>query len=112
MSNQTLQKSTTKRRARTSALTRPGKFNKQTARMEGLRDGKPIIFGWGGHLTRKQNERLQRRAAFSFLAIIALAVLGVGIFGVIQQNVIIPNQAIVKVNGTAISQEQYRKALA
>jgi hypothetical protein len=112
MSNQTLQKSRTKRRARVSASTRPGTFNRQTARLEGRRDGKPLIFGWGGHLTRRQKELLQRRAALAFVSLVGLIVLGVGVFGVIQQNVLIPNQAIVKINGVAVSQDQYRKALA
>jgi len=112
MSNQTLQKSRAKRRARVSASTRPGTFNRQTARLEGRRDGKPLIFGWGGHLTRRQKELLQRRAALAFVSLVGLIVLGVGVFGVIQQNVLIPNQALVKINGVAVSQDQYRKALA
>lgn len=115
MSNQTLQKPSTKRRARAKSAqgTKSGStFRRQTARLDGRRDGTPLIFGWGKHLTRVQKQRIQRRAVYGFFGVVVAAVLFVFIFGWIQQNVIIPNEAVVTVNGSAISQDMYRKQLA
>src|SRR5262249_3690507 len=85
---------------------------RQTARLEGRRDGKPLVFGWGSHLTRRQKTQIQERSAYTFIGLIGLAVVGVFIFVVIQQNVLIPNQSIVRVNTVDISQDAYRKQLA
>ncbi len=85
---------------------------RQTARVEGLRDGKPLIFGWGRHLTRAQKSRYQRISILSFAGLVILAVLGTMGYGVLNENVFIPNSAIVTVNGVAISQDTYRKNLA
>ena len=116
MSNQTLQRSTTKRRERAKApdksAGRRSTTGRQTARLEGRRDGKPLIFGWGSHLTRAQKTRYQRVALFIFGGFVAVLVVFVAVFGVIQQNYIIPNETIVVVNGTHVSQDTYRKALA
>ncbi len=124
MSNQTINKPATKRRTgakvspntakntATKAKGTPSVYRKQTARIDGRRDGKPLIFGWGGHLTKMQKERIQKRAAYGFFAAIILIIIAVLIFGLIQQNIIIPNQAIVKVNGVSVSQDTYRKLLA
>ncbi|HZU76501.1 MAG TPA: peptidylprolyl isomerase, partial [Dehalococcoidia bacterium] len=111
MSNQTLQKPPTKRRSQLQAA-KGGQPRRQTARLEGRRDGKPLIFGWGAHLTRKQKNQIKERAAYSFAAFVAVAVVAVIIFGVIQQNYIIPNQTIATVNGVSIAQDTYRKQLA
>ena len=116
MSNQTLQRSTTKRRERaktpSKSVGRRGAAGRQTARLEGRRDGKPLIFGWGAHLTRAQKSRYQRGAIFLFGGIVAALLIFVAIFGVVQQNYIIPNETIVTVNGTHVTQDTYRKALA
>lgn len=116
MSNQTLQRSTTKRRerAKTPSKSPTGRrtTGRQTARLEGRRDGEPLIFGWGSHLTRRQKTRYQRGAVFLFGGIVAALLIFVAIFGIVQQNYIIPNETIVVVNGTHISQDTYRKALA
>lgn len=85
---------------------------KQTARIEGLRDGKPLIFGWGAHLTRHQKLRYQHIATWSFIGVVGLAVIGTILYGVLNENVFIPNQTIVSVNGVNISQDAYRKELA
>lgn len=115
MSNQTMQRPSTKRRARKKSAqgaTPASSFRRQTARLDGRRDGTPLIFGWGKHLTRTQKQKIQRRAAFGFFGVVVVAVLFVFVFGLIQQNFIIPNQAIVTVNGTGITQDTYRKQLA
>jgi len=85
---------------------------KQTARIEGLRDGKPLIFGWGKHLTRAQKTHYQHVATWSFIGVICLAIIGTLIYGVVNENYIIPNKTIVSVNGVNISQDTYRKELA
>jgi hypothetical protein len=85
---------------------------KQTARIEGLRDGKPLIFGWGRHLTRAQKSHYQHLATYSFIGIISLAVVGTILFGIFNENVLVPNKTIVSVNGTNIAQDTYRKELA
>ncbi|HLZ22374.1 MAG TPA: peptidylprolyl isomerase [Ktedonobacterales bacterium] len=114
MSNQTLQKPPTKRRTRAkSTSAKSGSlFRRQTARIDGRRDGTPLIFGWGKQLTRMQKQQIQRRAVFSFFGLIIVAVIFVFVFGVIQQNIIIPNEAIVTVNGVGVSQATYQKQLA
>lgn len=112
MSNQTLQRPPSKRRARSKGTQNASTYRRQTARLDGRRDGKPLIFGWGGHLTRTQKNRLQARAAYAFFGVVIAAILFVFVFGWVQQNYIIPNQAIVTVNGVGISQNTYRKQLA
>ncbi len=115
MSNQTVPKpkSSSSRRPGAKAASRATSVRRQPARLyRGVRDGKPLIFGWGGHLTRVQKNRIQQRAAYSFLGAILAIIIIIFAFGVLQQNVLIPNQTIVSVNGTNISQDTYRKYLA
>lgn len=115
MSNQTLQPPPTKRRTRSKSAqtaTSKGSFRRQTARIDGRRDGAPLIFGWGKHLTRVQKQRIQQRAVFGFFGLVVVAVLFVFVFGWFQQNVLIPNQAIVTVNSVGVPQSTYQKQLA
>ncbi|HEY7832260.1 MAG TPA: peptidylprolyl isomerase [Ktedonobacterales bacterium] len=129
MSNQTLRRppsgsSTTRKPARpgqnTQAASKPSKssksnrYTRQAGRvtLETRRDGKPLVFGWGRHLSRLQKHRIQHRAAWTFCGVMVGAILLVLAFGVVQQNIIIPNQSIVSVNGSGITQDTYRKELA
>jgi hypothetical protein len=112
MSNQTLPKPSQQRNRSRVAASSKGTFRRQTARVEGRRDGKPLIFGWGTHLTRAQKSRIQHLTAFGFLGLVIVAILFTLVFGVLQQNIFIPNQTIVKVNGVSITQDFYRKVLA
>ncbi len=134
MSNQTVQRPTSRRStsssvapdkgsgkapARSSAKASAksagsaGKYRvRQTARVEGLRDGKPLIFGWGRHLTRAQKIRYQRIGLASFAGLVVLAVIGTLVYGVLNETIFIPNSTIVSVNGVNISQDTYRKNLA
>lgn len=115
MSNQTVPKpkSPASRRPGAKPAPRATSVRRQPARLyRGVRDGKPLIFGWGGHLTRVQKSRIQQRAAYSFLGAILAVIIIIFAFGVLQQNVLIPNQTIVSVNGSNISQDTYRKYLA
>src|SRR5262245_55936159 len=77
MSNQALQKSLSKRRGRTTAAKGVNVVRRPSTRLEGRRDGKPLLFGWGRHLTRKQKTQIQMRAAYTFVSIVAVAVVGV-----------------------------------
>lgn len=114
MSNKTLPKSPTKTTSQTRSKTaaRKATYQKQTARLEGRRDGKPLIFGYGKHLTRAQKNAYQHRAAYAFLGAVLVAVVLVGAFGWLQQNVFIPNETIASVNGINLTQDSYRKLLA
>lgn len=133
MSNQTVQRPPKRRSTSTSAaagkargkaaapaVKSPAKVTgsaakyraRQTARVEGLRDGKPLIFGWGRHLTRAQKARYQRISVAAFAGLVIVAVLGTIVYGVLNENVFIPNSAVVSVNGVKISQDTYRKNLA
>jgi PPIC-type peptidyl-prolyl cis-trans isomerase-like protein len=89
---------------------------RQTARVEGLRDGKPLIqfgpFEWGRHLTRAQKNRYQHIALLSFASVVILSIVATLVYAVLNENVFIPNSAVVTVNGVKISQDTYRKNLA
>jgi len=119
MSNQTLRRPPAKASRQKPARGGQGakkstRYSRQTARIgiETRRDGKPLIFGWGRHLSRLQKHRIQNRAAYTFGGVVIASVLAVVVFAVIQQNILIPNQSIVSVNGTGITQDTYRKELA
>jgi hypothetical protein len=123
MSNQTARPSTTQPAARGAAKptgskaassSRGGRYRRQSARgrPELRRDGKPLIFGWGGHLSRVQKHQVKTRATWGFYVLIGVLVLGVIGFGILQQLVLIPNQSIATVNTVGITQDTYRKELA
>ncbi len=87
-------------------------YVKQTARFEGRRDKKPLIFGWGGHLSHSEKIRLQRRATWTGAIAFAVLIVVVLVGFWVNLNVIIPGLTITSVNGQAISQSQYRKMVA
>ncbi len=101
-----------KRPARSNKSNKPKQYRRQTARFEGKRDGKPLIFGWGGHLSHSQKVQLQRRAtwavAITFLVLIVLVLVGFWV----DFNIITPGLPITSVNGHAIPQSLYRKMVA
>ncbi len=111
MSNSTLPRPT-KQRDRTKGTKTQQAYTRQTARTGGRRDGKPMLFGWGKHLSRNQKSQMQRLIAYGFFALVNVAIIGVVVFGVLNENVFIPNQSIAKVNGVGIPQDSYRKLLA
>src|SRR5260370_31640286 len=86
-------------RARNQAQsTKQKKYTKQTAHVEARRDGQPLIFGWGGHLSRSEKTRIQRRATWTIgVGIIALIVVVLTGFW-LNINVITPGLAITTVN--------------
>ena len=105
-------KSSTARRPdnqRPTRSTKTRKYVKQTAHFEARRDGKPIAFGWGGHLSRNEKNRLARRAVWAvtilFVALIVLIVVGFWV----NINIVVPNKTISSVNGQNIPQSDYHK---
>jgi parvulin-like peptidyl-prolyl isomerase len=109
MNNQTARRPDNKRPTR-SAQTKG--YNKQTAHVQARRDGQPLIFGWGGHLSRAQKTQLQRLAVWSFIGFIILACFIVFAAFWTNFNVVVPNLSVANVNGQTISQSSYRKMVA
>jgi len=109
MKSQTVRRPENKRSARS---TKSRRYNKQTAHVEARRDGKPLIFGWGGHLSHSEKTRLQRRATWVTAISIALLIVLVLVGYWVNINVIAPSLPITTVNGHPIPQSQYRKLVA
>ena len=112
-------KSSTERPTQRSGSQRPSRSNKaknykrQTAHgVEARRDGKPLIFGWGKHLSHKEKIQLQRRTIWGFTGLIGLALILVLVGAWVNFNIIIPGQTITTVNGHLIPQSQFRKMAA
>src|SRR5438874_8489584 len=110
MSSQTARRPEDKRPVRSNNKAK--RYTKQTARFEGKRDGKPLIFGWGGHLSHNEKVQLQRRTAWIGAVGIGLLILIVLIGFWININVITPGLPITTVNGHQIPQSLYRKMVA
>ena len=110
MNSQTARRPDNKRPARSNSKTR--KYTKQTARFEGKRDGKPLIFGWGGHLSHNEKVQLQKRATWAAAIGIGLLIVVVIVGFWININVITPGLPITSVNGHPIPQSLYRKMVA
>src|SRR6266699_3144286 len=85
------------------------KYVKQTAHVEARRDGKPLIFGWGGHLSHNEKVKIQRRATWVTASVFILLIVAVVAGFWININVITPGLLITTVNSHGITQAQYRK---
>src|ERR1700686_3036401 len=114
-----IMKSQTERPAQRPGSQRPARPNKarrysrQTAHgVEAKRDGKPLVFGWGKHLSHKEKIQVQRRAIWGFTALIVLVLIVVLVGSWVNFNIIIPGQPITTVNGHQIPQSQFRKMVA
>ena len=115
MSSQTVRRPENQRqnqRNNRSNSNKSKKYVKQTARFEGRRDKKPLIFGWGGHLSHSEKVRLQRRATWTAAIAFALLIVVVLVGFWVNLNVIIPGLTITSVNGHNIPQSEYRKMVA
>ncbi len=88
------------------------KYNKQTAHIEARRDGTPLIFGWGKHLSHAEKMKIQRRATWTIAGLFGLLIVGTVVGFWITINIIVPGQPITSVNGHQIPQSQYRKMVA
>ncbi len=111
MSNQTLQRPKQpkpQQRRRQAAA----KLRRAPARFVAQRENKPLLFGWGKTLTRVQRARYQHLAAYGFVGLVVVAIVGTLGFGWLRENVLIPNLTIVTVNGVNITQDAYRKEMA
>ena len=95
---------------------KPGKsakrYYKQTAHVEARRDGKPLVFGWGKHLSHTEKMRIQRRATWGLAALVVLLLAAVITGSWINLNIIIPGLPITTVNGHSIPQSEYRQMVA
>ncbi len=95
-----------------AAKTKAKRYNRQTAHVEARRDGKPLIFGWGSHLSRNAKTQLQRRAVWATTILTALIIVAVVIGFWVNLNIITPGLPITSVNGQQITQSDYRKLVA
>ncbi len=109
MNSQTARRPDSKRPMRSA---KPNKYTKQTAHVEARRDGKPLVFGWGRHLSRNEKIIFQRRAVWSLTIATALLIVAVIIGFWVNVNIIAPAQPITTVNGQNIPVADYRKLLA
>ena len=107
MKTQTERRPDSQRPARSANKGR--KYTKQTAHFEARRDGKPIIFGWGGHLTRHQKNQLARRAVWATTGLIVALIIAIIVGFWVNINIVVPNKAITSVNGQNIPQSDYHK---
>lgn len=76
------------------------------------RDGQPLIFGWGAHLTRAQKQKYRERfvvAVGAFVFLLIALVIGIG---ALQQYLLKPRAAVASVNGSTIERQWYDKNLA
>src|SRR6266436_7309483 len=100
------------RRPENQRSAKPKRYHKQTARVEARRDGKPLIFGWGKHLSHNEKVKIQRRATWTIAGLIGLLLVGTIVGFWINLNIIVPGLSITSVNGHNIPQSQYRKLVA
>ena len=65
-------------------------------------DGKPVLFGYGQHMTRKEKDRLQRLMAYGVLgAVVAICAIILA-SSAVYNGLIVPNQTVASVNGHGI----------
>ncbi len=76
------------------------------------RDGRPVAFGWGDHLTRAEKERVKARLALLALSgVLALALLLVG--GTLAwDKVYLAQRPIVRLDGQAVTLKAYADLLS
>lgn len=104
---------TSARPAKSARSNKPNKYYRQTARgIETRRDGKPLIFGWGKHLSHSEKMKIQRRATWAFTGLIVLIIVGTLLGTWIYNNVIVPGETLTTVNGHQIPQSEFRKMVA
>jgi hypothetical protein len=90
-----------------SAKTR--KYVKQTAHFEARRDGKPLIFGWGGHLSRNEKNQLARRAVWAVTLLLVAFIVFILVGFWVNINIIVPSKTISSVNDQNIPQADYHR---
>src|SRR5216110_1719352 len=106
MKNQTARGPDTRRPTRS---TKTKKYVKQTAHFEARRDGKPLIFGWGGHLSRNEKNQLARRAVWAVTILLAAFIVFILVGFWVNINIVVPNKTISSVNDQNIPQSDYHR---
>ena len=94
---------------RPTRATKTKKYVKQTAHFEARRDGKPLIFGWGGHLSRHEKTQLARRTVWAATILLAAFVVFVLIGFWININIVVPSKTISAVSDQHIPQADYHR---
>jgi len=112
MSTQTERPARKPRSQRGSAARNSRRYSKQTAYVGARRDGKPLIFGWGKHLSHTEKVRIQRRATWGAAGFVVLLLIAVIVGTWINLNIIVPGLAMTTVNGHVITQGEYRQMVA
>ncbi len=98
-----------RRSSRSAKSSKPKHYVKQTAHVEARRDGKPLIFGWGAHLSRTEKIQIKHRAVWSLTILIGVAIIAIFVGFWININIVVPNEPITSVNGQNIPQSDYHK---
>jgi nitrogen fixation protein FixH len=109
MKTQTARRPDQQRSARSN---KSKKYVKQTAHVEARRDGKPLIFGWGGHLSVSEKNLIKRRAVWGTCVAFFLIIVFVFAGFWININIITPNLPLTSVNGQNVTQAVYRELVA
>jgi hypothetical protein len=78
-------------------------YRRASAIIDDRPDGKPIIFGYGRHMTKREKEQAKRVIAYSSLAVVVAASLVILIVAAVYQQFIYPNQTVATINGKGIS---------
>ncbi|MHB8621207.1 MAG: SurA N-terminal domain-containing protein, partial [Chloroflexota bacterium] len=78
----------------------------------GRRDGQPLIFGWGRHLTRAQKQRYRGLFVIASGALIFLIIAVVIGIGALQQYFFRPRFPVATVNGHTVERQWYDKNVA
>src|SRR5579864_2505080 len=94
---------------RPTRSTKTRKYVKQTAHFEARRDGKPIIFGWGGHLSRSEKTHLARRAVWTTTILLAASVVFILVGFWVNINIVVPSRTISSINDQNIPQSDYHR---
>jgi len=100
---------TTRRPDRPIRSAKNKKYVKQTAHFGARQDGKPIIFGWGGHLSHHEKNQLARRSIWAATILLVTIVVFILVSFWVNINIIVPHKTISSVNAQDIPQSDYHK---
>ncbi|MDB5077013.1 MAG: Peptidylprolyl isomerase [Chloroflexi bacterium] len=78
-------------------------YRRASAIIDDRPDGKPIIFGYGRHMTKREKDQAKRLVAYTSLAVVVAASVVVLVVAAVFQQFIYPNQTVATINGKAIS---------
>lgn len=78
-------------------------YRRTSAIIDERPDGKPLFFGYGRHLSKREKDRVLNRIAYGALAAVVAISLAVIITVLVYNTFVYPNQAVAWVNGHGIS---------